>query len=377
MDEKLYIDLSRVYGSLLDSLIEAVMRPPARLYIRVNTLRIQPGELLDRLRRRGLDARQDPYLREALYFPLKRIAENLPLLPGRIVVDRYAAESIMMGANVYAPGVIDAEGFGRGDTVSVIDPWGRVVAHAEAVVGAHEARRLTRGLVAYTSRPLYKAPAIRDLPEYGEGLFYPQGVPSMAAAHILRPMPGEKVIDMNAAPGGKTSHFIEYSGGLAHVFAFERSWAKAARVMETIRRLRIPGPVVMVYDSRYSDRVLVAADKVLIDPPCTGLGVRPKARLTVSWRDAEVAQRYQRQFLEAAARYMPRGSLLLYSTCTLTFIENEVNALHAVGLGFESIEADEAPPYSDKVYYGDLVAYRFNVLGHDTPGHFYALLRRR
>ncbi len=378
IDKRLLRDLARVYGSMAGAVTSRITVPPSRLYIRVNVLRIEPGVLLDRLRERGVEAYRDPYVPEALFFPIRRMASELEMLDSYIVVDRYAAESIMLGATIYAPGVVEAKNFRRGDTVAIIAPNGRVIAHAEALVDASMARVMRRGPVAVNTRPLYRAPAIRDMPEYEEGLFYPQSIASMLAAHLLEPEPGETVIDMNAAPGGKTSHFIEYSGGAARVIAFERGWRKAMRVAETIRRLRHPWPVIIVGDSRYADNVLAYADKVLIDPPCTGLGVRPKIDVRTRYRDAVVLMRYQRQFLEAAARYMPRGALLLYSTCTLTLIENEENTLYAVeNLGFEPVEAPERPPYTVKVYYGDIVAYRMDVLGHDTPGHYYALMVKK
>ncbi len=371
-------DLRRVYGSLTSSLIDAIHKPTSRLYLRVNTLYISPGELVDRLRSGGLEVYRDQYVPEAIYVPVRgpnRVRDTGVY----IYVDRFAAESLMLGANLYAPGIIRMDDFKRGEIATVKAPNGLIIANVEVIVDSSRARRMKHGLVAVNVNPLYRAPPIRDLPEYDQGLFYPQSLPAMITVHALDPKPGELVVDMNAAPGGKTSHIVQYTRGRARLVAFERNNRKALQVYSTLKRLRLYiNALIIPMDSRYIDTATLLigkADRVLIDPPCTGLGVRPKISIDKKCRDLINSYRYQRQFFTPAYRVLRRRGLLVYSTCTLTFMENEGNASYLVEMGFEPVDLGWLP-YADRVYYGDLVAYRFNPLNPVVNGYFISVFRR-
>lgn len=380
IDECLYKEISRVYGSFADRIVDAIYKPMSRLYLRVNTMYISRGELVDSIRARGLDIYPDKWVPDAVYFPVKgpnKIDENV----SRIIVDRFAAESIMLGANVYAPGVIHMDDFGKGDKLVVYSPTGIPVANAEAVVSSREARRMRRGIIALNINPMYAAPAIRDLPEYEQGLVYPQSLPSIITGHVIEPFPEGLFIDMNAAPGGKTSHVVQLSRGGMRVVAFERNTRKIGQVHETLKRLRLfINTVLLPLDSRYIDTVLRLrgrADRVLIDPPCTGLGVRPKILVDKNCRDLINSYRYQRHFFTPAYRILAKGGRLVYSTCTITLLENEENIHYLVEeYGFEPVDLGWLP-YAEKTYYKGVVAYRFGPLTSDLNGYFIAVLEKK
>ncbi len=233
IDECLYNEISRVYGSFTDRIVDAIYKPMSRLYLRVNTMYISRGELVDSIRARGLVIYPDKWVSDAVYFPIKgpnKIDENAP----RIIVDRFAAESIMLGANIYAPGVIHMDDFRKGDKLVVYSPTGVPVANAEALVSSREARRMRRGVIAVNTSPMYRAPPIRDLPEYEQGLVYPQSLPSMITGHVIQPFPGGLFVDMNAAPGGKTSHVVQLTRGRMRVVAFERKTRKIGQIYKTL-----------------------------------------------------------------------------------------------------------------------------------------------
>lgn len=381
-DDGVVSELLGVYGSGLCRFLEAVHRPSRRLYIRVNTLRVDPSELLDRLRSRGLEVYRDELFDEALYFVVEgpfRIDEEGPV----VVADKEAAESVMMGANLYAPGLLSCDpSIRRGSEVVIKAPSGVVVARGIARMSCSEARRRGRGLFVEVLQSLYRAPKLRELPEYQQGLFYPQSLPAIATTRVLDPAPGEVVVDMCAAPGGKTGHVVELSRGLAKVVAVDHSRRKVRRLREELARLgHLRYVEVVEGDSRYIhlDMPGLRADKVLVDPPCTALGVRPKVYDEKTWRDLVNAAAYQEQFVRAAAKILKRGGVLVYSTCTVTHVENELLIERAaLGECLEPVDTGLPRPWSQ----GSTGSYRgmytrFHPHIHDTPGYFIARLVKK
>jgi len=376
-DELLLRELRQVYGwHGLARFLEAVRRPPTRYYVRVNTLRADPGNLLDEMRAKGYRVFRDEYFDEALWFPVK--GPNRLIDPGcYIVVDKKAAESIMMGAHVYAPGVRRIDDCVRpGAEVAVKSENGVIVANAVVSRDFYQSLRLGKGVVARNIQPLYSVPSLRDTEWSRKGLIYEQSVSSMLVAHVLGPEPGSTIVDMCAAPGGKTSHVYEMVRGKARVIAIDHSVSKTRKLVDNLRRLGHRGVEVLRMDARYADLELGrnVADYVILDPPCTSLGVLPKVWDRKSYVDVRNSAHYQRQFLKAAYALLKPGGVLVYSTCTLTVSENEENIDYAVNrIGFKTLYpgirrfSKGLEPYSDH-------AIRVHPHVHGATGYFVAKL---
>jgi len=131
-------------------------------------------------------------------------------------------------------------------------------------------------------------------------------------------------------------------------------------------------------DSRYldRDRPTLNADRVLVDPPCTALGVRPKLYEEASGAEVFSSAAFQKQFLRVAARIVKPGGVVVYSTCTLTLQENEGMVRFAVEeLGLEL----EDPPFRVSGAgrgIGFKECIRFDPDVCEAPGYFIARLRR-
>jgi len=380
-DDALFEALERVYGEDLDSFLDAVSRPGSRLYFRVNTLRIDPGELIDSLRARGLDVRRDEELPEALYVPVQGPFE-IERLELCVLVDKRAAESILLGANLYAPGVRWCDPrIRRGDEVSILGPGGILVANGIAAMSCEEMLRSRHGLAVEVVRSRYRAPCLRSLPEFEKGLIYPQSLPAIYVSRILDPQPNDLVVDMCAAPGGKTGHIVELSRGRATIYAFDHSKSKIEELRNEMRRL---GHLDLVHverrDSRYLhlDLPTLRPTKVLVDPPCTALGVRPKVLDVKTWRDVVSSARYQVQFLWTALRIARVGARIVYSTCTVTVEENELLVeLIAEKCRCVEIEKIEVRRFSRGVWGAHSDSYvRVHPHLHDATGYFIASLRK-
>ncbi|MEM2757554.1 MAG: RsmB/NOP family class I SAM-dependent RNA methyltransferase [Sulfolobales archaeon] len=323
-DSELIMALKKVYGDSICSFLEYLSMPPSRYYVRVNTLRVSVEEVLRRLRSRGIEVFQDDALGEAIYFPIKGPYE-VPLVSKHVVADKKAAESVLLGSNLYVPGVIGGE-FSKGSEVNVVTPYGDVVAYGIAEVDSSDVGKIFGGVAVRVIKSVYDVVKIRELPEFSDGLIYPQSLPSMLVGRLVNPQEGEVVVDTCAAPGGKTGHLVELSSGKALVYAFDHSRKKSDQMIEELNRLGHLGYVkVFKADSRYLDVDFswLRPDKVVVDPPCSALGIIPKLYDSKRYEDIRILSNYQFQFLKTASKIVKDGGLISYSTCTITLEENE------------------------------------------------------
>ncbi len=186
--------------------------------------------------------------------------------------------------------------------------------------------------------------SLENIPEFADGTLYPQDVSSMMAVETADPRPGDLVLDVCAAPGGKSIHAAQRmdegqaddasvetyparTGGT--VTARDKTGAKVERIRENILRCRTPNVHAEVWDALKFDPTWEdGADIVLADLPCSGLGVighKPDLKYRVKEEDIRKLAALQREILDVAVRYVKSGGVLLYSTCTVTEEENGEN----------------------------------------------------
>lgn len=382
-DELLKKALLSIFGDSVHMLLRSLAVPGKRYYLRVNTLKTSAEAVMDRLRSRGIDVYRDEDLEEAVYIPV-RGPYKIELNNKVVVANRYAAESVYMGSHLYAPGVARcSDDIERGDSVTIVAENGLAVGSGRAVVSCREMLSRGRGLVVEVAESVYRVPPIKSLPEYSEGLIYPQSLPAMYVSRVLNPARGELIVDTCAAPGGKTGHMVELAKGAVTVVAFDHSAKKIEAMMSELDRLG-HSPFVEVWraDSRYLhiDFSWIRADKIVVDPPCTALGVRPKLFDNKTFRDVLNAANYQIQFLRSATKILKKGGILVYSTCTITFEENEEVVERFIEeercLEPVPIDIDRGSRGVSRARYG--YAYvRFHPHEHDVPGYFIAKLEKR
>jgi 16S rRNA (cytosine967-C5)-methyltransferase len=161
---------------------------------------------------------------------------------------------------------------------------------------------------------------------WSSGAILAQSRAAMLVAHALDPKPGERVLDLCAAPGGKSTHIAALMGGAGEVLAVERNRARAAELESTARRLHAASVRVELTDAALARPEGPVFDRVLVDPPCSGLGTL-QARADLRWRvmpeHVEQLVRIQATILAAGAHALRPGGVLVYSTCTLSSAENE------------------------------------------------------
>ena len=174
---------------------------------------------------------------------------------------------------------------------------------------------------------------IREMKEPGKhpyheaGLYYIQEPSAMAVAEFAAPLPGEWVLDLCAAPGGKSTHLAGKMGGMGVLVCNEIHPARAKILSQNIERMGIGNSIVTNEDSgKLAQRFGPIFDRIVIDAPCSGEGMFRKdeeARLQWSREHVTACAVRQAEILDNGAAMLKPGGRLVYSTCTFAPEENE------------------------------------------------------
>ncbi len=212
------------------------------------------------------------------------------------------------------------------------------------------------------------------------GAFVAQSRAAMLVARVVSPQSGERVLDLCAAPGGKSTHLAALMGGTGEIVAVERDRRRAGVLTRTAQRLHVGNVRVELSDAALARPEGAVFDRVLVDSPCSGLGTL-QARPDLRWRvTAEACQEMtlaQAAILAAGADAVRPGGVLVYSTCTISPTENELQiaAFLDANPDFELDDlADELPALVNQRAPATVL-----TLPHRdrTAGFFIARLRRQ
>jgi len=214
---------------------------------------------------------------------------------------------------------------------------------------------------------------------YREGKVVIQEEAAAVASILLNPKPGETVVDMCAAPGGKTTHIAELMKNRGIIYAFDIDKYRIRRMKELIRRTGVRIVKIFKEDANRAPEILgeEVADKVMLDAPCTASGTIMK-NLELRWRlrpdgITEIAQQ-QYELLKTATKLVKPGGNILYCTCSLFPEENEELISKILREHSEMELVPLKKPYSEGFLKGTMRAWPHR---HGTVGFFYALLRKK
>lgn len=217
---------------------------------------------------------------------------------------------------------------------------------------------------------------IQELDIYKNGEIYLQNLSSMLPPIILKPQEGADILDMAAAPGGKTTQMAALSGNKAHITACEKNKIRAERLKYNVDKQGASCVFIMEKDARYIDDFF-SFDQILLDAPCSGSG-------TLNINDSNLKNVFTKKLIEKsisaqlvllkkAIKILKPGKEIVYSTCSILACENEdvvkkvLNSENAeiVPIDFEGIENIPVLPtkidgtlcvYPNKLYEGFFVA---------------------
>ncbi len=168
-----------------------------------------------------------------------------------------------------------------------------------------------------------------EIPEFEEGILYVQDVSSMMVAETAQLREGDFILDVCAAPGGKSLHLAQMMHGTGVVEARDLTDYKVELIRDNIRRCQADNMRAVVWDALIFDPEMEEkADIVIADLPCSGLGVighKADIKYRVSENGIRELSGLQRKILDVVWRYVKPGGTLIYSTCTMTEEENQEN----------------------------------------------------
>lgn len=194
---------------------------------------------------------------------------------------------------------------------------------AEGGIQALEGRYLEEAVVLKNPSSISRLQAFKD------GLFQVQDESSMLCATILSPQEGDFIIDVCSAPGGKSTHIAQLMKNSGTIIARDIHPHKLRLIEQAAERLGVDIIKTQVFDACELDESLIQkADKVLVDAPCTGLGIiRKKPDIKYARLESDITEikALQLKILNNAAKYVKPGGYLVYSTCTVLPEENLEN----------------------------------------------------
>lgn len=224
--------------------------------------------------------------------------------------------------------------------------------------------------------------ALSNLKAFNEGYVQVQDLASMLPGFVLPIKQGDTIIDVCAAPGGKTLHTADRLKGSGSVISCDISDEKVAKIIENVNRCGFSNITAKVQDALVKAPDMVSkADIVIADLPCSGIGIigkKPDIKYNIVREAVKELSRLQRDILSNVWEYVKPGGYLLYSTCTVTKDENVDNYNWILeNLPFEAISISDSLP---KEMYCDTLdkGYIQLVPGvYGTDGFFVALFRRK
>ncbi|NWI99082.1 NOP2 methyltransferase, partial [Crypturellus undulatus] len=345
--------------SRYQSLLSHLSHPPAFTTVRVNThlasVKHVKSLLFDEIQQqfKGLNVPvlEHPEIQDILLIPVIGPRRDIRRHDSEVIVGAHCGYAVLRGAHVYAPGIISTSKFLKaGSLVSVYsDIEGKCKRGAKEFGGikvflGNGISELSRneifgsngplnGMGVRMIEPVYLSPSFDNV--LSSHLFL-QNLPSVVVSHVLNPQPGERILDMCAAPGGKTTHLATLMHDKGEVIAMDKIANKVKKIKQNAELLQLNCIKAFCYDGTkaLSDQKRgdeqegppfspESFDRILLDAPCSGMGQRPNMAYTWTLKEVTSYQPLQRKLFTVAVKLLKPGGVLVYSTCTITLSENE------------------------------------------------------
>uniref|UniRef100_A0A672P675 SAM-dependent MTase RsmB/NOP-type domain-containing protein n=1 Tax=Sinocyclocheilus grahami TaxID=75366 RepID=A0A672P675_SINGR len=327
---------------VFEALLSCLSHPPLFTCLRASTHLHSLQDIQHRLQRhlaqqeRSPSVYTHPQLPDVLLLPVHGPRPVDPLA-SEVIVGAQCGNAVLRGAHVFTPGILSTPKYMKvGEVVSVFsDVEGKCTRGAKEFKGKKvflgngisEVDRSEifssdgpgKGVAIRMTEPLYQSPSFDGV--LTDQLFL-QNLPSVVVGHALGPRPGERILDMCAAPGGKTTHIASLMGNQGTVVALEKIRSKMEKIVQNAKMLQLHCIKAYCCNSVHAvifvDVLIIdlcvfvdgppypeeSFDRILLDAPCSGY-VSSLQRFCV------------------AVRLLKRGGVLVYSTCTVTLAENE------------------------------------------------------
>lgn len=225
--------------------------------------------------------------------------------------------------------------------------------------------------------------SIGATPEYLLGHYFVQDPASQYACEVLGPKKGKRVLDMAAAPGGKTTYIAQLLRGTGTVTALEINRERMKSLTSNIERMGLQNVITIRMNALDAGSLGMEFDRVLLDAPCTGTGTVHKNPEAAKKKELDVLNctALQRPLLKAGLSVLKKGGTLIYSTCSVLPEENELIVQEALERGFRLANIEHGTEAFTKINSEKLSnemkkAKRFYPHIHGTQGFFAARIQR-
>ena len=334
----------------LERITTALPLPPKWTTIRVNSLHHHTNDVVSNLKEllgSQFDVTSHSSLGDVVVISGKRAELSETNCVGRVIVDQKCGKAVLRGADIFSPGIKGLPHLQAGCKVSVhVDTTHKCKRGEKNFAGptvhiANGILKLTRfdifkkmvktGLAVQITERKIELPSLSGVLE---NQIFLQNLPSIVASHVLNPQPGDHVLDMCSAPGGKTTHIAQLMCDKGTVIALEKVQNKVDKLRTNIKKQNLNCIKVFKCDSTkaFSEDSKSSCepplgrevfDRILLDPPCSALGQRPQITNTLKLSEISSYPSYQWCFVADAVKMLKYGGTLVYSTCTLPKQENE------------------------------------------------------
>lgn len=185
---------------------------------------------------------------------------------------------------------------------------------------------MSKGKLAKDCLIIHNPRRITELEEFKKGLFTIQDESSMLVGQLMNPKEGSRIIDISAAPGGKSTHLGQIMNNSGYILSRDIHKHKLRLIEENAKRLGITIIETEMYDGlNFDEKLKESFDYCLLDAPCSGFGIirrKPEIKLNKGKKDISDLAKLQYKMLDRAKGYIKRGGALIYSTCTISQEEN-------------------------------------------------------
>jgi 16S rRNA (cytosine967-C5)-methyltransferase len=342
--------------STIQKILESITTAPKYYFLRLNLTKMNPVGFLAKWQQEFPDfiSEVSP-LDNSLKIEIKS-EKNFILEKDQVYCDKFAAEAVMIGADLFMPGVTGMNGKIPTNTkVSIIlspdhrpEPWKKYsvsyhVANGIAVQSSMDYVKYRNGVFVKNTNSRYTTPKYRSHAFFEQGLISEQAFPpNFAMAWLMlkkiEKYPSQKVtiLDLCAAPGHKTTAMAEWhyyltsklgSPEWATILAIDRSSNRLKHLSRDTKRLNLQNiSLIACKLEKISEKypnLLNTGDVVMFDPPCSALGTRPKIYIQETEAHLQDYSKNQQRLIPYVDSLVKPGGLLMYNTCTLNIEENE------------------------------------------------------
>ncbi len=225
--------------------------------------------------------------------------------------------------------------------------------------------------------------------EHMLGFYYIQGVPSMTTVIALDPQQGDTVLDLAAAPGGKTTHIAQMMQNTGMIVAVEQDRQRMSSLQSNIIRCGATNTMVLRRDAKKLDNLPFEPNRILLDAPCSGEGLiplDPSRKTSKTMADIRFCATREDDMLEAAVNVLSEGGTIVYSTCSIAPEENEYIVddilkrhpeMEVVQIPTEFGSPGYSEPYGIKLNESLKLARRFLPHLHGTEGFFICKMMKK